>query len=144
VDGTPLPAPDAELLSGLCGRKRSSWQLVLGATFAVGAVGQLAQGHSVPTVLFGLAALGYAVIWWAGPQPRLRAVTDDALLVRRGLRTRSIARAEIEDARARYGTGYGVLLTLRDADPIELTNAAPRFSVADAQAAALRRWAGLS
>ena len=54
-------------------------------------------------------------------------------------------RTELRDVQPRQTghTGYGLELRLYDAAPVELAGTALRFSVVDAQAAALRRWAGL-
>jgi len=134
-------ATDAELLAGLRGRRLQWAYGLLALLCLVLGVGALILGRPGLTVGPVLGALGWGWSWWADPEPRLQEVTDEALLVRHGLRTRSIARSDIEDVAARYG--YGLVLTLRDADPVELAGTAPRFSVADAQAAALRRWAGL-
>jgi hypothetical protein len=62
-----------------------------------------------------------------------------------GLADRSIARAELLDVEARQTghVGYGLQVRLSDAEPLELADTARRWSRAEAQAAALRRWAGL-
>ena len=133
---------DAELLTGLRGRRRFA-PAVFAPLWAVLAAAQLAQGNTLLGIAYVLLTLGWLWAWWVSPQPHVRAVTADALLLRRGLRTRSISRAELQDVTAKHLGDYGLLLTLRDADPVELSGTAPRFSVAAAQAAALRRWAGL-
>ena len=133
---------DAEVLAGLRGR-RGVVPGVLAPLWAVLAAAQLAQGNGWLGLGYVLVALGWTWMWWVSPQPHVRAVTADALLVRRGLRTRSILRAELQEVRPKHLGDYGLALTLRDADRVELPGTAPRFSVAAAQAAALRRWAGL-
>ena len=135
--------PDAELLAGLRRPPRSSWRGLLAGVWAVGAVLQLVQDHVVLGLLWALAALCWAWTWWVGPTPALRAVTDDALLVQFGVRARSIARSDVEDVQPRYSADNGVVLVRRDAGPVQLAGTALGSSVARAQAAALRRWAGL-
>ena len=134
--------PDAAVLAGSRARRR----VALGAfavLWAVLAAGQLAQGNTWMGIAQGLLSLGWLWAWWVSPQPHVRAVTAEELLVRRGLPTRSIDRAQVSDVRPERSAGYGLVLTLRDADPVRLAGTALRFSVAAEQAAALRRWAGL-
>jgi hypothetical protein len=138
------PTSDAALLAGLKGRHGPVWHLALAVLWAAGSVAQLVTGHPVLAALWGMLGAGWVVQWWVGRTPSLREVTDDALVVRTGLlRTRSIPRSDIEDVRASYGSGYGLVLGLRGAEPVTLAGTALRHSVAAAQAAALRRWAGL-
>jgi hypothetical protein len=107
------------------------------------AVGSLLADDHVQGLLYGTLALSWAGQWWFDPRPQLAAVTADALLVRRGVRSRSIGRAELLGVRAVHTGAYGLELTVAREEPIRLVSTAPRFSVADAQAGALRRWAGL-
>jgi hypothetical protein len=107
------------------------------------AVGNLLADKYVLGFLYGALALSWAGQWWFDPRPHLAAVIADALLVRRGVRSRSIGRAELLGVRAVHTGGYGLELTVAQEEPIRLVSTAPRFSVADAQAGALRRWAGL-
>ncbi|CCH90911.1 protein of unknown function [Modestobacter italicus] len=136
------PAPDADLLAGVRSR-RSTGHLFLAVFWTAGCVVQVVRDNTGNAVLWGLGAACWAWLWWSGSAPSLREVADDGLRVRRGLRTRLIPRSDVQDVQASYGTGYGLVLTLRDADPVTLAGTAPRHSVAAAQAAALRRWAGL-
>ena len=116
---------------------------MLALLWVAGAAGQLAAGEHVLGLLWAVSALGWAAQWWIDPGPRLTSVTDEALLVRRGVRTRAIPRADLRSVRALYTVGYGLELTLVDDELVQLANTALKYSVADAQAAALRRWAGL-
>jgi hypothetical protein len=141
VDGSR--ESDADVLSGLRGR-RSVWQAVVAVLWAALAVMHLVVEQRWLAIAWGLAALLFGWTWWAGPQPQLRSVTDDALHVRQGLRTRTVQRADVLDVQPTYLGGYGLALTLRDAGPVELPRTALRFSVAAVQAGALRRWAGLA
>ena len=138
------PAPDAELLARLRGRHGSPFFLLLAVLWVLLGLGEAILGSPVMAVLAAVLSVTWGWRWWAGPEPTLRQVTDEARLVRRGLRTRTIARAEIADVQAKYSSGgYGLVLTLRGADPVKLAGTSLRFSVAATQAAALRRWAGL-
>jgi hypothetical protein len=138
------PASDADLLASLRGRHGSGWHLALALMWAVSGVVQLVLGHVGLGVVWELLGLSWGVRWWLGPQPSLREVNDDALRLREGLfDSRVIPRSEIEDVQASYGSGYGLVLGLRGADPVTLAGTALRHSVAAAQAAALRRWAAL-
>jgi hypothetical protein len=133
---------DAQVLAGLRGRRR--WGLgVLGLSWAALAVGQLAQGNGVLGAFQALLALAWAWLWWSSPEPHVRSVTDDALVLRRGARTESVPRSKLRDVQPKHLGSYGLLLTFQDGEPVALSSTAPRFSVAAAQAAALRRWAGL-
>ena len=82
-------------------------------------------------------------VWWTNPQPRVRAITPDVLFVRRGLRTQEVPRADVVDVHPKHTGAYGLELSVRGGKRLRLVNTAPRFSVAEAQAAALRRWAGM-
>lgn len=66
----------------------------------------------------------------------------DVLPVQHGLRTHAVPRVDVLDVQPTYLGGYGLVLTLRDADPVELPGTALRFSVAAVPAGALRRRAG--
>ncbi|MFQ1004117.1 hypothetical protein [Modestobacter sp. SSW1-42] len=69
-------------------------------------------------------------------------MTAQAILVRRGRRVQTITPADLLDVVPRYTGPYGLELTVRDAEPLRFDGTAQGFSIADAQAAALRRWAG--
>ena len=134
---------DAELIAGLLRRRRRVLRVVL----AVAIVGWLVVGvvlGSATQVAFAVlwGAL-WAAAWWAPVDAELRGLTDEALQVRHGRRTRTVARTDVVGVRPWYRGAYGLEVTVRGADPVWLHETAPRFSVADAQAAALRRWAGL-
>jgi hypothetical protein len=138
------PASDAALLASLHGRHGSVWHLALALMWAVSGVAQLGLGHVALGVVWELLALAWGARWWVGPQPSLRELTDDTLRLRKGIfETREIARSDVTDVQASYGSGYGLVLALRGADSVTLAGTAPRHSVAAAQAAALRRWAAL-
>ena len=145
VDRGSSQAADAELLAGLRHRRGPVVPGLLALFWAAWAVERLVQGHPWLAAGTSVVALAWAAGWWASPEPRVGGVTADALLVRRGRRTRPIARAELLHVEARQTghVGYGLHVGLRDAEPVELANTALRFSRAEAQAAALRRWAGL-
>jgi len=134
---------DAEGLAALRRVRRTPVWAVLAAVAAALAIAQLARGYTGPGLVWTVAALLYGWTWWAGPRPRLIDVTTDGLVLRRGLRTSSVPRADVLDVQPEHDRGYGLELTLRNADPLRLTGTALRFSVAAEQAAALRRWAGL-
>ena len=130
------------MLAGLRGR-RSAWRGVVALSWAALTVAHLVADDVLTTVLWGLGGLAWGWSWWASPEPHLRRVTADTLLVHRGLRTRAVSRADVLDVQPEHAAGYGLELTVRDADPVTLPGTALRFSVAAEQAAALRRWAGL-
>jgi hypothetical protein len=136
---------DAVLLTGLRHRRGPLVPGLLALFWAAWTVERALQGSVWLAAGTAAAALAWSVAWWASPQPRVWGVTDEALLLRQGWRTRPVTRAEVRDVVPRQTghTGYGLELRLRDADPVELAGTALRFFVAEAQAAALRRWAGL-
>ena len=144
VDRDSSEAADAEVLAGLRHRRGPVVPGVLALFWAAWAGERLVHGHLWLAAVTAVAALGWAVGWWASPEPRVWGATADALLVRRGWRTRPIARADLLHVEARQTghVGYGLQLRLSDAEPLELQNTALRFSRAEGQAAALRRWAG--
>jgi hypothetical protein len=139
----PPHETDAELLARLRGR-RKTLPVVLGLLWAALAAGQLGQGHRWLAAAYAALALGWAWKWWVSPSPHVSGLTADVLWVRRGLRTQELAAADVLDVQPRSdtGTGYGLVLTLRDADPVLLPGTAARFSVAAEQASALCRWTG--
>ena len=143
---SPATIPsDAQLLAGLRHRRGPLVPGLLALFWAAWAVQRAVQGDLWLAAGTAAAALAWSVAWWASPAPRVWGVTADALLVRRGRRTRPIARTGLQDVQPRQTghTGYGLELRLHDAEPVELAGTALRWSVVDAQAAALRRWAGL-
>ena len=142
-DGSPAP-PDTDLLGSLAKASRSPVWAVLAAAAVTLAVVQLVRGDLGPGVVWAIATLCYGWTWWSGPHSRLRDVTADALVLRRGLRTRTVPRVDVLDVRAEHGGRYGLVLTLRGAHEVRLPATALRYSVAAEQAAALRRWAGVA
>jgi hypothetical protein len=138
----PSHETDAELLARLRAR-RNPLPAFLGLLWAALAAGQLGQGNRWLAAAYAALVLGCAWKWWVSPSPHVSGLTADVLSVRRGLRTQELAAADVLDVQPRSDTGsaYGLLLTLRDADPVLLPGTAARFSVAAEQAGALRRWA---
>ena len=134
-------ATDAELLADLR-RLPSPWRLLPAVGWLPFAALQLDRGDTGWAVVYLLLSLSWVALWWAAPEPRVRSVTPDALVVRRGWRTVTVSRDDVRDAHPLYGGPYGVTLVLDDGAPLALAGTAPRLSVAEAQAAALRRWAG--
>ena len=135
---------DAELLAGLPTRRRGpGWVLVLAVLWAALAVAQIAVGTRWVGVAYLVLAAGQVWAWWINPQARVRAVTADALLVREGLRTRTVPRTDLVDVHPKHTGAYGLELSVRGGRRLRLVGTAQRFSVAEAQAAALRRWAGI-
>jgi hypothetical protein len=139
----PSHVTEAELLARLRGR-RNTLPLFLGLLWAALAAGQLGQGHRWLAAGYAALVLGCAWKWWVSPSPHVSGLAADVLSVRRGLRTQKLAVADVLDVQpwSDNGNGYGLVLTLRDADPVRLPGTAARFSVAAEQASALRRWAG--
>ena len=137
---------DAAVLAGLRHRRGPLLPGLLALFWAAWAVQRAVQGDVWLAAGTAAAALAWSVAWWASPEPRVWDVTADALLIRRGWRTRPITRTELQAVQPRQTghTGYGLELYLRDAEPVELAGTALRPSLADAQAAALGRWAGLT
>jgi hypothetical protein len=133
---------DAELLAGLR-RRPPLWRLFPAVGWLPLAAVQLDRGDTGFAVAYLLLSAGWVAMWWAAPEPRVRSVTADALVVRRGWRMTTVSRVDVRDAQPLYGGRYGVTLVLEDSEPLALAGTAPRLSVAEAQAAALRRWAGL-
>ena len=139
-----VAATDAEQLAGLCSRRLGpAWPLFLGIVFLLLGAGQALLGTLWIGVAYLVMGVGQLVTWWFDPRPSIRSMTPEAILVRRGRRTQTITPADLLDVVPRYTGPYGVELTVRDAEPIRLDGTAQMFSVAAAQAAALRRWAGL-
>ena len=136
---------DDELLAHLRHRRGPLVPGLLALFWAAWAVERALQGSGWLAGGTAVAALAWAAAWWASPLPRVRSVTADALLVRTGWRTRPIPRTQLRDVQPRQTghIGYGLQLGLGDAEQVELAGTAVRFSRAEAQAAALRRWAGL-
>ena len=135
---------DAQLLAGLPTRRRGPvWVLVLAVAWSALAAAQFASGGRWVGVAYLVLAAGQVWVWWTAPQPHVRAVTADALVVRQGRRTQSIPRADLVDVHPKHTGAYGLELSVRGGKRLRLVNTAPRFSVAEAQAAALRRWAGM-
>jgi hypothetical protein len=148
VDGrgdvsTEPVSSDADLLAGLHVR-RKRLPAVMAVLWGVSAVVNLVWGSSVQGVVWSVLAVAWVGIWWADPRPRVRAVTPEALVVQQGVRTRRVARSDVREVEALYGGSYGLTLVLDGDEPLRLDGTALRFSVADAQAGALRRWAGLA
>ena len=142
VTGRPGPS-DAEVLAGLRHRRGPLLPALLALFWTVLAVERAMHGEPWLAAGTAAAALAWAISWWASPQPRVWAVTEDALLVRRGWRTRPITRDQVLDVVPRQTghVGYGLEVHLRDAETLELAGTALTFSAAEAQAGALRRWA---
>ena len=132
---------DAQVFAAV-GTGRSAWRGVFATLWTALAIGYLIAGDVVQTTIWGLGALAWGLSWWA-PSSGFREVTSDALVLREGLRTRRVPRTDVVDVQPEHHGRYGLVVSLRDDDPVELSGTAPRFSVAAAQAAALRRWAGL-
>jgi hypothetical protein len=143
---TEQAASDAELLAGLQRHRRMrgpGWQLVSVAVFLALGAGQIAAGNRWIGVAYLVIGVLHGWSWWTSPAPRLQAVTPDALLVRRGLRTQAIPRTDLVDVHPKHTGAYGLELSVRGGGRLRLAGTAPRFSVAEAQATALRRWAGM-
>ena len=139
-----VTATDAELLAGLRRRGRGPvWYALAAAICTALGIAQLLFVTWWVGVGYLVLGVLQAVRWWTDPRPRVRAVTAEAISVRRGRRTQMITPADLLDVVPRYTGPYGVELTVRGAGPLRLDGTAQRFSVAAAQAAALRRWAGL-
>ena len=135
---------DADLLAGLQRRGRGPvWQLIPTVIFLALGAAQWAVGTWWLGVGYLVLGLIQGWVWWTNPQPRVRAITPDVLLVRRGLRTQEIPRADVVDVHPEHTGAYGLELSVRGGKRLRLVNTASRFSVAEAQAAALRRWAGM-
>ena len=134
---------DTEVLAGLRRRGGPRWELVLALLWVALAAAHLLAGDLLLGIVTAAAALAWLVGWWASPQPRVWAVTDDALVVRQGWRTRSLPRGQLRDVRSFSARSYGLELIVQDADPVRLAGTALRPSAVDAQVGALRRWAGL-
>ena len=88
-------------------------------------------------------AVFMALAWWRDPRPRIRAVTSEAIMLRRNGLVQAITAADLVDVVPKCTGNYGLELTVRGDGPLRLDGTAPQFSLAAAQAAALRRWAGL-
>ena len=139
-----VTATDAELLAGLRRRGRGSvWQLVVALVFLALGTAQAVTGTWWLGVGYLLIGVFHLWSWWVDPRARVRAVTAEGLLLQRGLRTQTVARIDLVDVHPRHTRAYGLELSVRGGKRIRLDGTAPRFSLADAQAAALRRWAGL-
>ena len=135
---------DAELLAGLPQRGRGPvWQLVPAVGFLALGAAQWAVGTWWIGVAYLVLGVLNAWVWWTNANARVRAVTPDALLLRRGLRTDTIPRADLVDVHPKHTGAYGLELSVRGGERIRVANTAQRFSLAEAQAAALRRWAGI-
>ena len=135
---------DADLLAGLPTRRRGpGWLLVIAVVWAALAIAQITVGTRWVGIAYLVLAAGQAWAWWTNPQARVRAVTADALLLRQGLRTLTVSRDDLVDVHPRHTGAYGLELSVRGGKRIRLVRTASRFSVAEAQAAALRRWAGM-
>ncbi|WP_299953558.1 hypothetical protein [uncultured Modestobacter sp.] len=134
---------DVELLAELRGRRQ--WVLgMFAVVWLVLAALQLAGGNVWVGSAQVVLALAYAALWWFSPRPHVQSVTEEALVLRRStFCTRAIHRAQIDDVQAKYLGAYGLRLTLQDGETIDLPGRALQYEVAAAQAAALRRWAGL-
>lgn len=135
---------DAELLAGLPTRRRGpGWLLVIAIVWAALAIAQITIGTRWVGIAYVVLAAGQAWAWWVSPQARVRAVTTDALLLRQGLRTWTVPRADLVDVHPKHTGAYGLELSVRGGRRITVLNTASRFSLAEAQATALRRWAGM-
>ena len=136
---------DADLLAGLRGR-RQTWQGLLALMWTgLGAVQLLTSDETSLGITWLVVGVVGGWLWWISPQPHVRAVTADELVLRRGLvRSRSIARTEIADVTDEHAGAYGLRVTLHDGEEIVLLDTARQYDNAAAQAAALRRWAGVS
>ena len=135
---------DAELLAGLRRRGRGPvWQVVPAVAFLALGAAQWLVGTRWVGVAYLVLGVVQTWVWWTNSYARVRAVTPDALLLRRGLRTETIHRADLVDVHPKHTGAYGLELSVRGGGRIRLAGTAQRFSVAEAQATALRRWAGI-
>lgn len=147
-DGDDLAVPERteqsrERLAAALRPHRSSF-LGIAAVIAVVLFGlSLAAGGLLQISSAGLLVISSVLNWWSNPQTALRRLTEDAVVLRQGFRARTIPRADVLDVQPKYGSGYGVELTLRSGDPLLLPGTARRFSSAVEHARQLRRWAGL-
>ena len=140
------PADPAQGVSApVLPRHRPPHLAVLALLWLTLAVGECVNGRYGPAAAHTVLAVISAAAYVAAPGTWVRHTGSDGLTVQHGRRRRIVARSEVVGVDARHTRGgYGVELRLLDGDAVLVPGTALRFSVAAAQAAELRRWAGLA